>query len=68
MPPRPRSRGVAGVGERGVGDLDLEVLFHPVTLERGPDRQPDLGGPEQRPAVDAVRDLSEIDLGRVQQL
>ena len=50
-----------------VGDLDLEVLFHPVALQRGPDRQPDLGGAEQRAAVHASLDQRQVGLGRGQE-
>jgi hypothetical protein len=35
---------LAPVVEAAVGDLDLEVLFDAVALERGADGQPDLVG------------------------
>ena len=44
------------------------MLAHPVALQRRPDRQPDLGGAEQRPAVHASLDQRQVGLGRGQQL
>ena len=57
---------VASVSERGVGDLYLEVLAHPVALQRRADRQADLVGPRQGAVRDAVSDLGEVGLSRVQ--
>ncbi len=49
-------RGLAGVGERGVSNRGLEVLAHPVTLQRRTCRKTDQVGPGERPGGDTVSD------------
>ncbi len=60
--------GLARVTEAGVRDLDLEVLLDAVALERRADREADLVGALKRAALDALLDLLEAALGRLQQV
>lgn len=59
---------VAPVGEVAVGDVDVEVLFHPEALDRGADGQPDAAGVGERAALDARADRGELGLGGGEQL
>ena len=44
------------------------MLAHPVSLQSGADRQTDLGGAQEQPAVNPGLDLGKVSFGRVEQL
>ncbi len=61
--------GLALAGECGVGDRDLEVLFHAVALQRGTDREADLIGARKPPGGHVLSvDVLKVALGRGEQL